>query len=243
MKKKQLKSLGIFMGVVLTSFIYTHVDADTLTVPKTADKVIIDSTEHVKYVDSNGVELVAKDGTTYEVPLTVDKQVISNIDGQVEGVTEYTTDLANATAPNEGNKLLNYSLGLIGGSKVYAQDFEYGTSKWDSTISVKINTKVYWSKSGINAKVTKVTGGYHVDDLKIGVKGSSLRVYSNGLTDNQETSFDLGKSSTWSRTISHHYVKSNNLSSGGALYVVNLVDANSSWNVALANQAWVAWAG
>ena len=67
MKKKQLKSLGIFMGVVLTSFIYTHVDADTLTVPKTADKVIIDSTEHVKYVDSNGVELVAKDGTTYEV--------------------------------------------------------------------------------------------------------------------------------------------------------------------------------
>lgn len=105
MKKKQLKSLGIFMGVVLTSFIYTHVDADTLTVPKTADKVIIDSTEHVKYVDSNSVELVAKDGTTYEVPLTVDKQVISNIDGQIEGVTEYTTDLANATAPNEG---INY---------------------------------------------------------------------------------------------------------------------------------------
>lgn len=241
MEKNLLTITFAIVGVAFSSLVSQSVSADVLKVPKTSDEIIVKNEEHIRYVDMEGVQITASDGTEYEAPLTVDTQILSTEGNDIEGVTEYITDLSDTKSVDKTDNLLSKGFSYIGGSKVSAQDYEYGTSRWDSTISVKISTRVFWTQSGFKAKVTKVTGGYYVEDIKVGVKGSSLRVYTNGLGDNQETSFDLGKSQSWSRTVSHHFVKSDDLSSGGAVYTVNLLDSNSSWNVAMANQGWFSW--
>ncbi|GAB2023203.1 hypothetical protein RyT2_22770 [Pseudolactococcus yaeyamensis] len=238
MSKKLAISLTLFSALISTSFITKTANADELTIPKSADTVLADTNDHIKYIDEEGVTLTGADGSQLEAPLIVDSQIISKHGDEIESVTEYTTDLSESTVIEEEDNFLKLSLGYIFGLKVSAQDFEYATSRWDSTGSVEISTKVYWTKSGIDAKVTKTSGIYKIHDNQVAVRSSSLRVYSNGLLDNQETSFNLGTASSWSRSVNHQYVKSNNLSSGGAVYSVNLIHGSSSWAVSLANQAW-----
>lgn len=242
MSKKISISLSIFLALVSASFLDKTVSADDLSIPNSADTVLLDTDDHIKYVDDKGVTLLEENGTQLEAPLIVDSQIIAEHGDEVEGVTEYITDLSDAVPVKEETNILKLSLGYILGFKVSAQDFEYYTSRWDKTSSVKISTKVYWTQSGINAKVTKTSGSYEIHDNQVAVTSSSLRVYSNGLLDNQETIFNLGTVSSWSKSVNHNYVKSNNLSSGGAVYSVNLIHGNSSWAVSLANQAWMAWA-
>lgn len=258
MNKKFLKTivvvflggLGLFSTEVSADIISFDVslvdDNNSLTIPDTADKIIVDTDAKVVYQIDDGAVVEDESGDELTAPITIDSEILSD-DGQViSGITTVTSDLSEAKAESvEENN--DFNLGTIFfGKNVHADaNNTHSGSQWDRTIAVKLSSTVYWKQySNGNALVTRVSGGYSKADSSVSVVSSSVKIGCSGNTVTQIKTIGLGNSSSWSKSNGSHYSFSPApytyavSSVGGATYTATLSRGGSRWTVSYQNIAW-----
>lgn len=222
-------------------------DTYNLKVPDNANKIIENSDQHIKYQLNDGAKLEnqANKQDKLIAPITVDSQITSTANQEVEGVTTYTTNLSQAKVIEEKTEnplsLGSAFWGTFLGTKVSASNTTQ--SVWDQTGAVNFYLTVHWITSGNGVKVISTNGGYNNYDNRITITSSRVEVESSGPSTTggqwqfQREDFNLGFNRSWSVNVNYVFVLQRALSTHvGAIYYATLKRGNSSWNFQTTNR-------